>query len=50
MAKKNVGGVAGCATYVIVDGAENLAPIEGYGYVGGVFGGIGSSSKNDVKN
>ena len=48
--EKNVGGVAGCATYVTVDGAENLAPIEGYGYVGGVFGGIGSSSKNDVKN
>lgn len=48
--EKNVGGVAGCATYVTVDGAENLAPIEGYGYVGGVFGGIGSSSKNDIKN
>ncbi len=47
---KNVGGIAGCATYVTVDGAENTAAIEGYGYVGGVFGGIGSSSKNDVKN
>jgi len=47
---KNVGGVAGCATYVTVDGAENIAPIEGYGYVGGVFGGIGRASKNDVKN
>ena len=47
---KNVGGVVGCATYVTVDGAENIAPIEGYGYVGGIFGGIGRSSKNDVKN
>lgn len=47
---KNVGGIAGCATYVTVNGAENTAEIEGYGYVGGVFGGIGSSSKNDVKN
>ena len=46
---KNVGGVAGCATNVTVDAVENIAPIEGYGYVGGVFGGIGSSSKNDVK-
>jgi len=48
--QKNVGGVAGCATYVTVDGAENFAPIEGYGYVGGVFGGIGSSAKNEIKN
>ena len=47
---KNVGGIAGCATYITVNGAENTAEIEGYGYVGGVFGGIGSSSKNDVKN
>lgn len=48
--QKNVGGVAGSATYVTVDGAENFAPIEGYGYVGGVFGGIGSSAKNEIKN
>lgn len=48
--KNNVGGVAGCVTYVTVNGAENLADIEGYSYVGGVFGGIGSYSKNDVKN
>jgi hypothetical protein len=47
---KNVGGVAGCATYVTVDGVENSVQIEGYGYVGGIFGGIGSSSKNDLKN
>jgi hypothetical protein len=47
---KNVGGVAGCASYVTVDGAENIAPIEGYGYVGGAFGGIGSSSDNDFRN
>ena len=47
---KNVGGVAGCASYVTVDGAENTVAIEGFGYVGGLFGGIGSSSKNDVKN
>ena len=48
--KKNVGGVSGCAAYVNVDGAENTAPIEGYGYVGGVFGGIGNTTKNDVKD
>ncbi len=48
--KNNVGGVAGCVTNVTVDGAENSAPIEGFGYIGGVFGGIGSSSKNDLKN
>ena len=47
---KNVGGIAGCATYVTVDGAENTAAIEGYNFVGGIFGGIGSSSKNDLKN
>ena len=47
---KDVGGVAGCATFVTIDTAENIAPIEGFAYVGGVFGGIGSSSKNDVKN
>lgn len=47
---KNVGGIAGCATYVTVDGADNTAPIEGYGYVGGIFGGIGSSAKNDIQN
>ena len=45
---KNVGGIAGCATYVTVNGAENLAPIEGMDFIGGVFGGIGSSSKNDL--
>ena len=47
---KNVGGIAGCASAVTVDGAENHAPIEGYGYVGGIFGGIVSSSKNDIQN
>ena len=47
--KNNVGGIAGCATYVTVDNVENTASIEGYGYVGGVFGGIGSSNTNDVK-
>lgn len=47
---ENVGGIAGCATAVTVYGAENDAPIEGYGYVGGIFGGIGSSSKNDIQN
>ncbi len=46
----NVGGVAGCATYVTVDGAENDAPVEGFSYVGGVFGGIGSTKNNDVRN
>lgn len=48
--KNNVGGVAGCATAVVVDKAKNAALIEGFGYVGGIFGGIGSSSKNDMKN
>lgn len=48
--KKNVGGVAGCATYVTVEDVENIAPIEGFGFVGGVFGGIGSASKNDIRN
>ncbi len=48
--KNNVGGVAGCATAVVVDNAKNAALIEGFGYVGGIFGGIGSSSKNDMKN
>ena len=47
---KNVGGISGCATAVTVNGVENLAPIEGFGEVGGVFGGIGTSSNNDVKN
>lgn len=47
---KNVGGVAGCATYVTVEDAENIGAIEGFGYVGGVFGGVGSSSKNETKN
>ena len=48
--KNNVGGVAGCVGYVTADGAENHAPIEGYGYVGGVFGGIGSAKENDLRN
>ncbi len=48
--EKNVGGVTGCASYVTVDGAENTGAVEGFGYIGGIFGGIGSSSNNDVKN
>lgn len=48
--KKNVGGVSGCATYATIDGLENSAIIEGEIQVGGVIGGIGSSSKNDIKN
>lgn len=47
---KYVGGVVGCATYVTVDGAENTGSIEGLGYIGGIFGGVGASSKNEVKN
>lgn len=47
---KNVGGVAGCATYVTADSLENVAHIEGYGYVGGVLGGIGSAKENDIQN
>ena len=47
---KNVGGIAGCATAVTVDGVENTASIEGYGYVGGIFGGIGAYTTNDIKN
>ena len=48
--KNNVGGVAGCVTNVTVDGAENSAPIEGFGYIGGVFGGIGAANNNDIHN
>ena len=48
--ENNVGGVTGCASYVTVDGAENTGAVEGFGYIGGIFGGIGSSSNNDVKN
>lgn len=46
---KNVGGVAGCATFVIVENLQNDAEINGHAYVGGIFGGIGSSTKNDIK-
>ena len=48
--KNDVGGVAGCATDVSVDGAENFAEIEGSGYVGGVFGGVGAANNNDIRN
>lgn len=48
--EKNVGGVAGCASHVIVDGAENFAVIDGYSLVGGIFGGIGSANDNDITN
>ena len=48
--KNNVGGIAGCAKAVVVDNAENTALIEGIGYVGGIIGGIGSSSENEMKN
>ena len=47
--KNNVGGVAGCAANVTADSLENKSLIEGYGLVGGVFGGIGGSSKNDIR-
>lgn len=47
--KNSVGGVAGCVSYVTVDGAFNEAEINGQHFVAGVFGGIGSSSDNDVK-
>lgn len=47
--KNNVGGIAGCATSVVVEDAVNEALIEGVGYVGGVFGGIGTSSENNIK-
>lgn len=45
-----VGGVAGCASSVTLDGAENLAPVDGAGFVGGIVGIIGGSSRNDFKN
>lgn len=48
--KNNVGGIAGCATYVTVDGAENFSQVEGFGLVGGIFGGIGVTRDNDVQN
>ena len=47
--KNNVGGIAGCAVYVTADSLKNTASIDGFGYVGGIFGGIGSSSKNEVR-
>lgn len=47
---ENVGGVIGCARFVTIDVAENIASIDGFAYVGGVFGGIGSSSNNNVVN
>jgi hypothetical protein len=47
--KNNVGGIAGCAVYVTADSLKNTASIDEFGYVGGIFGGIGSSSRNDVK-
>lgn len=47
---KNVGGVAGCATYVTVNGVENIAKVDGYAYVGGTLGGIGISKENDIQN
>lgn len=48
--KNNVGGVAGCVSNVTVDDAENFSQIEGNGYVGGVFGGIGAANNNDIRN
>lgn len=48
--KNNVGGVAGCVSNATIDGAENSAPIEGFGYIGGVFGGIGAANNNDIRN
>ena len=47
---EDVGGVAGCATGVTVEFVENYVQIEGFGYVGGIFGGVGSSEKNDIRN
>lgn len=47
--KDNVGGIAGCASYVTVDGAVNHAIISGKNLIGGIFGGVGSSSLNDIK-
>lgn len=47
---KNVGGIAGCATYVTVDGAENYARVVGYAYVGGALGGVGISKENNIQN
>lgn len=47
--KDNVGGIAGCATAVTMNGADNKAEINGQHLVGGIIGGIGSYSKNDIK-
>ncbi len=46
--KNNVGGVAGCATHVLIETAVNYADVSGFGYVGGVIGGIGATNDNDV--
>ncbi|GEM_PF-848686 len=48
--KKNVGGIAGCATDITMDIAENDALISGTGLVGGILGGTGSSSNNHIKH
>lgn len=46
----NVGGIVGCAHYVTINRAENFADIQGYGFVGGIAGAIGSNSKNNLQN
>lgn len=47
--KDNVGGIAGCAAAVSITGADNKAEINGQHLVGGIIGGIGSYSKNNIK-
>lgn len=47
--KDNVGGIAGCATFVTLNNAENKAEINGQHLVGGIIGGIGTSSRNEIK-
>ncbi len=47
--KDNVGGIAGCATFVTLNGARNEAEINGQHLVGGIVGGIGSTSRNDIQ-
>ncbi len=47
--KDNVGGIAGCATFVTLNGAENKTEINGQHFVGGIIGGIGSTSRNEIK-
>ena len=48
--KENVGGVAGSVYQVTVNGAKNIVKVEGIDAVGGVFGSISGTSKNELND